>query len=95
MPRRAKTDTVHLRVRVKRELQDRLAASAKRNRRSANLEIVDRLEETFRRENTKNLRTFADFLLNKLAKYEDPATFMSEFVNWLATEEKAAGREGW
>jgi hypothetical protein len=46
MPRRAKTDTVHLRVRVHRELLTRLEAIAKRNKRSVTQEIVQRLEDS-------------------------------------------------
>jgi hypothetical protein len=45
MPKRAKTDTVHLRLRVRVGLLDRFRAEALRNKVPLTTEIVNQLEE--------------------------------------------------
>ena len=50
MPRKAKSDTVQLRVRVRRDLLNRLEASAKRHKRPLNPEIIARLESSLSEE---------------------------------------------
>ena len=50
MAKRAKTDVINLKLRIRESLRARLAASAKRNDVSLNSEIARRLESSLERE---------------------------------------------
>jgi hypothetical protein len=49
------TDTVHLRLRFDEKLRRRLERSAEDNKQSMNAEIIQRLEQSFRKEDEKRL----------------------------------------
>src|SRR5215831_16307980 len=50
------TDTVHLNLRYPEALRRRLERAAKNSRRSMNTEIVERLEQSFRRQDFEKLQ---------------------------------------
>jgi cell fate (sporulation/competence/biofilm development) regulator YlbF (YheA/YmcA/DUF963 family) len=50
MVRRKPADTVHLRLRFPERLRRRIEVAAEKNQQSMNLEIVERLERSFQRE---------------------------------------------
>jgi Arc-like DNA binding domain len=50
MARRKPADTVHLRLRFPERLRRRIEVAAEKNQQSMNLEIVERLERSFQRE---------------------------------------------
>jgi predicted transcriptional regulator len=53
---RKPTDTAHLNLRYPEALRRRLERAAKNSRRSMNTEIVERLEQSFRREDFEKLQ---------------------------------------
>jgi predicted transcriptional regulator len=53
---RKPTDTAHLNLRYPEALRRRLERAAKNSRRSLNTEIVERLEQSFRREDFEKLQ---------------------------------------
>jgi Arc-like DNA binding domain len=54
---RKPTDTVHLRLRFGEKLRRRLERAAAENKQSMNAEIIRRLEESFRKQDQKQLIT--------------------------------------
>jgi Arc-like DNA binding domain len=55
MARRKPADTVHLRLRFPEKLRRRIEAAAAKNQQSMNLEIVERLDRSFQREDQAQL----------------------------------------
>lgn len=92
---RKRTATVNFTLRLREDLRRQIEASAKKEERSLNEEMVQRLEESFRRETAAELMGKAQWLLDENGKRLDKAELIrEEAISEIAEIKKAviAGR---
>jgi sugar/nucleoside kinase (ribokinase family) len=90
----ATKETPHLRVRIEPKLLARLEKSRQKSGRTLTGEIVERLEESFRRDDTKeHLKEMAQLVLQELRPELTPAHWAVEIGRAVELERLAAGAE--